>query len=266
MICSKCNNECDHTNLCGCQDAPLTTPNYTLPTCASDEPCYEILDAKCIVYTGDPIMCGESVIVNTNDSVSEAFQSITDLACSSGGTTFTYEIGQYVASEGGVIAHRWLSTTAFGLPTAGATQNYLVVDTNDLSGAAQWASVNADITNCESTWDGTTNTASMITAGAGSGIIAGTAAVLCNNSTNNSKTDWYLPAIDELIKIWENRWAISQGITNASGTQVEFTDYWSSTEGNVVSAWAFNFYLGHTSNSFTKSSSYNVRAFRRFSI
>ena len=77
MICSKCNNECDHTNLCGCQDAPLTTPNYTLPTCASDEPCYEILDAKCVMYTGDPIMCGNDIVVNTNTIMSQA---LTDLA------------------------------------------------------------------------------------------------------------------------------------------------------------------------------------------
>ena len=43
----------------------------------------------------------------------------------------------------------------------------------------------------------------LIAAGAGSGITAGTAAVLCNSSTNNGKSDWYLPALDELIKIFQ---------------------------------------------------------------
>jgi len=39
------------------------------------------------------------------------------------GTTseYTYEIGQYVSTEGGVIAHRWLSTTAGGSPSAGSS-------------------------------------------------------------------------------------------------------------------------------------------------
>ena len=115
--------------------------------------------------------------------------SIEELATLIGGSAFQYEIGQYVASEGGVIAHRWLSTSAFGTPTAGTVQNYLVLDTDDI-GPAVWASSQVDITNVESTWDGTTNTANMIAAGAGGGITAGTAAVLCNNSTRNGKTDW----------------------------------------------------------------------------
>ena len=114
---------------------------------------------------------------------------------------YIYEIGQYVAAQGGVIAHRWLSTSSLGSPTSGTIQNYLVVDTADLSASAQFATLNVDISNVESTWDGFTNTANLIAAGAGSGITAGTAAVLCNSSTNNGKSDWYLPAIDELSKI-----------------------------------------------------------------
>ena len=50
-----------------------------------------------------------------------------------GFTGLTYEIGEYVPSEGGVIAHRWLSTSAGGFPTAGTVQNYLVVAKEDAS-------------------------------------------------------------------------------------------------------------------------------------
>ena len=192
--------------------------------------------------------------------------SIEELANLIGGSAFQYEIGQYVASEGGVIAHRWLSTSPFGTPTAGTVQNYLVLDTNDLSNAALWGTLNANIPNVESTWDGNTNTANMIAAGAGSGITPGTAAFLCDTSTNNGKTDWYLPALDELNKVWDNRWEIAQGITAASGTQLATTSYWSSTENVAATAWNFRFDLGYV-NFFGKSSNnFYVRAMRRFSI
>jgi hypothetical protein len=178
---------------------------------------------------------------------------------------YIYEIGQYVAAQGGVIAHRWLSTSSLGSPTFGTIQNYLVVDTADLSTSAQWASLDVDISNVESAWDGFTNTANLIAAGAGGGITAGTAAILCDSSTNNGKSDWYLPAIDELFKIWQNRWEIAQGIASVSGTQLSFTDYWSSTEVGITTAWNFPFFAGSTGNK-NKSDTYYVRAVRKFSI
>jgi hypothetical protein len=178
---------------------------------------------------------------------------------------YIYEIGQYVAAQGGVIAHRWLSTSSLGSPTSGTIQNYLVVDTADLSTSAEWATLNVNISNVESTWDGTTNTTNLIAAGAGSGITAGTAAVLCNSSTNNGKSDWYLPALDELIKIFQNRWDIAQGITTASGTQLAFNIYWASTEDDSTTAWGFTFISG-ISNIRPKANSLYVRAVRKFSI
>ena len=141
----------------------------------------------------------------------------------------------------------------------------MVVDTADLSTSASWATSNVNISNVESTWDGTTNTANLIAAGAGGGITAGTAAVLCNNSTNNGKLDWYLPAIDELSKIWQNRWDIAQGITNASGTQLAFATYWSSLEYDFENAWRFFFESGGTKED-TKDNMLYVRAVRKFSI
>lgn len=181
------------------------------------------------------------------------------------GSGYIYEIGQYVAAEGGVIAHRWLSTSSLGSPTFGTIQNYLVVDTADLSTSASWATSNVNISNVESTWDGTTNTANLIAAGAGGGITAGTAAVLCNNSTNNGKLDWYLPAVDELSKIFQNRWDVAQGITNASGTQIALGTYWSSLESNTTDAWHFTF-KGGVPDSESKNNTNYVRAIRKFSI
>ena len=178
---------------------------------------------------------------------------------------YTYEIGQYVASEGGVIAHRWLSTSAGGSPTAGTVQNYLVLDTTDLSLSAEWATINVDISNVESTWNGATNTANLIVAGAVGGITSGTAAVLCDNSTNEGKSDWYLPAIDELNKVWDNRWEIAQGLTIATGTQLAFDNYWSSSEFNVQYAFLFSFTNGDFTDAL-KGDLFSVRAMRKFSI
>jgi hypothetical protein len=178
---------------------------------------------------------------------------------------YIYEIGQYVAEQGGVIAHRWLSTSSLGSPTFGTIQNYLIIDTEDLSTSAQFASLNADIPNVESTWDGFINTANLIAAGAGSGITAGTAAVLCNNSTNNGKSDWYLPALDEFNKVYDNRWDIAQGIANASGTQLQISFYLSSTERNTSQLFAFSLEEG---SFFFLNKDYNacVRGMRKFSI
>ena len=175
---------------------------------------------------------------------------------------FQYEIGQYVASEGGVIAHRWLSDISLGSPTTGSFQNYLVLDTNNLSTSASWGLNGTDVANCESTWDGIANTTSMISAGAA----VGTAAVLCDNSNNNGKSDWYLPAIDELNIVLNNRFSISQGISDASGTQLGFNTYWSSTESNSTSAYLLFFGNFYPIANTTKPLSYYVRAIRKFSI
>lgn len=181
--------------------------------------------------------------------------------------TWDYEIGEYVASEGGVIFHRWLSALPGGAPGNGSVQNYLVVDTNDLSSAAQWATLSVNIPNVESTWDGNTNTTNLIAAGALSGITAGTAAALCNSSTNNGKTDWYLPAVDELSKVWINRWEVAQGISAAAGTQIDFWFYWSSTQDSnnpsFTTALTFLYGVGQASSE-SKMNTYYVRAVRKF--
>lgn len=193
------------------------------------------------------------------------FKDLETQIAAGGGSQFTYEIGQYVVAEGGVIAHRWLSTVPNGTPTAGTTENYIVVDLNDLSSSAQWASINVDISNVESTYDGQTNTANLIAAGAASGITVGTAAQLCDVSTAQGKSDWYLPAIDELSKLWQNRWEVAQGINLAAGTQLLYAYYWSSTELDGTNAFYFLFSNGYASRD-NKSKANYVRAVRRFSI
>lgn len=75
---------CNHTNInCGCKDSFLTSP-APCPTpadCPEAQPCSEVFDAQCIVYTGDPIICDQDTVVATNDNVAEALQQIVDYVC-----------------------------------------------------------------------------------------------------------------------------------------------------------------------------------------
>jgi len=68
---------------CGCQDTMLTSP-APCPTpigCPSPEPCSEVFDAQCVIYTGDTITCDTDVIITTNTNVPRALESIVDYFC-----------------------------------------------------------------------------------------------------------------------------------------------------------------------------------------
>jgi hypothetical protein len=179
---------------------------------------------------------------------------------------YTYEIGQYVASQGGVIFHRWKSTSAFGTPTAGTIQNYLVLSLTDVSVGTSYSTIDVDILNVESYWDGLTNTANLIAAGAGSGITVGTAAELCDSLVTGGKSDWYLPAAFELLTVYKNLWDIQRGIETAAGTAIGNIEYWSSTETGQSTALILKFADGLIENTKKATALYSVRAARRFSI
>jgi hypothetical protein len=57
---------------CGCNE----------PVCPTPQPCTEITDSKCIIYTDAAIKCGEDTVVTTNSSVSTALNQIVDYLCS----------------------------------------------------------------------------------------------------------------------------------------------------------------------------------------
>lgn len=175
------------------------------------------------------------------------------------GTSFKYEIGEYVPSEGGVIYHRFLT---------GTTQNYLVVDTQDLAQAIVWSDQPSTASGAISLWDGQSNTNLITTQ---PGALSG-AGFLCAASTNNGKTDWYLPAIQELNKLWNNLLEVSQGIETAGGNQFNTEPgedrYWSSTEYSLYpDNNAFNYaFISGNSRFLNKNETMNVRAVRKFSI
>ena len=174
---------------------------------------------------------------------------------------FTYEIGEYVEDEGGVIFHRYIDN---------GVQYYLVVDTTNLSTSSAWSNVTSTLigSTAQSTWDGLSNSNAIV---GQAGFTAG-AAKLCLDSTNNSKSDWYLPAIDELNLLYNNRFNVNKTLSgnssfgNISGaTQILYNIYWSSTEFSASNAWYFSFRSGIADND-GKVNAFYIRALRKFSI
>jgi hypothetical protein len=177
-----------------------------------------------------------------------------------GGGNFTHYIGEEFG--GGVVFHLWKD--------AAGAEHGLIVDKVDLSTAQEWSNVwDVEIgPAAQSTWDGLSNSNAIV----GQAGHTSSAAALCLNSTNGGYTDWYLPAIDELERLYTNRLEVNatlRGISGASelkrydsATQ-NYVSYWSSAEGYVNYAWMFDFGNGNAYGNL-KGTTYYVRAVRAF--
>jgi len=176
-----------------------------------------------------------------------------------GNCCFEYEIGQYLEAEAGVIFHRWFE---------GTDQKYLVVGLEDLTlgGNVAWSGTTNVLigSTAQSVWDGNTNTNAINTQDS----TANKAATECLAYVYGGKSDWYLPAIQELNKIWNNLFEVSQGIDDGLGQQFTYTAsangyYWASTEFDANNAWKFDFSAGSVFTD-AKSAISNVRPVRKF--
>jgi hypothetical protein len=98
---------------------------------------------------------------------------------------------------------------------------------------------------------GAANTA-IVSAACGTG----TAARLCADLVLNGYSDWYLPSLDELQKLYINRSSIGGFATGV---------YWSSSEYVATNAWGINFGIGFTGNGGKYATDHYVRAVRAFS-
>ena len=78
-------------------------------------------------------------------------------------------------------------------------------------------------------------------------------------------SDWYLPAVDELLLIHENQVAINRGLNRRGYEEITNKYYWSSTEDDDYEfcAWYVDVYGGDTLN-FNKRGNYYVRAVSAF--
>lgn len=195
------------------------------------------------------------IIAGTNVTISPIGGTGAVTINSSGGTAFTYEIGEYVANQGGVIFHRYLE---------GGNENYLVVALTDQSTSQAWSNVDNVLIGptAQSLWDGLSNS-NAIVAQPGE---TSSAALTCLNYSVGSINDWYLPSIQELRKLWINYLEVSKTLSQTSGaTLLSNQNYWSSTEDDDSSAWFVKFNSGIADNNNKIVANY-VRAVRKFTI
>ena len=91
------NNTCKK---CGCEDSfmPSPAPCPTPIGCPNPEPCSEVLDSQCVIYSGSNILCNAELLVTTNDSIAEAIQNIVDYFCTTGPFPVT------LTSAGGTVS------------------------------------------------------------------------------------------------------------------------------------------------------------------
>jgi hypothetical protein len=307
---------------CGYQDSFMVSP-APCPTpvgCPTPQPCSEVFDAQCVRYTGLPLSCTVAQtfnaspnpnpaptgpIVNTNDTVAEALESIVDYICTEtivstdiecdtdvvveSGTTvtdalvdivdyfcnntpapgYTYEIGEYVESQGGVIFHRYKD---------GTTEHYLVVAKSDAATSASWDNRigpgQPPMLMNTSSWNGASNYL-ILSGSTGSQFTSAAYAVSIYNSVVLI-SGWYLPAIDELNLLYNNRFNVNRTLSGNSSfgsisgaTEIINENYWSSTEKNQTEALIFNFGIAGTytgAGASMKTGSLRVRAIRKFSI
>jgi hypothetical protein len=131
-------------------------------------------------------------------------------------------------------------------------QHGLIISTSDQGHLVLWSNGNFTVTGATATALGTGNAnTNTIIASQGEGNYA---AKICYDLVSGDYSDWYLPSLEELGKMYINRVAIGIPTDN---------EYWSSTEINLNGAWSM--YFGNGSNLPTgKDFPDDVRAVRSF--
>jgi hypothetical protein len=159
-----------------------------------------------------------------------------------GGSSNDFYLGQ--DTLGGIVFYIYIG--------GDGNQHGLIVNKNEST--AQWQS-SGTTTNATRSWDGVYNT----------GLMTGSpAAMYVNGLTDGGFTDWYLPSLDELNILWNNRFHANKALNTGGFTLLSNNGYWSSTEANATGAFGLYFYDGNPSVSNKNSTTGYVRAVRAF--
>jgi hypothetical protein len=171
----------------------------------------------------------------------------------SGNSGFSHYIGEKYG--GGVIFHLWQDSLG--------QEHGLIVAINNQSTSHVWSNINSALigTNAQSGWDGLSNSNAIV----GQAGHINSAAKLCLDLVSGNQNDWYLPSIDELVLLWQNRFNVNKSLSTITGATIieNLYFFWSSSEGDGNLAWNFSFYSG-TANYNNKFNTYFVRAIRAF--
>lgn len=176
--------------------------------------------------------------------------SLVDLKSQVGGGS--HYIGEHY--QGGVIYHLYKDPDG--------SEHGLIVSIDYQSLFEIWSDGLAVPATATSTWNGLSNTnAASIQPGATYG-----AWKLCQDYTYDGYNDWFLPSVDQLTLLWDNRFNVNKTLSNIGGIEIYFNDLWSSTEYNYQSAFTFSFFDGRANiTAFpNKNYQYHVRAIRQF--
>ncbi|GHV84535.1 hypothetical protein AGMMS50230_01430 [Spirochaetia bacterium] len=176
------------------------------------------------------------------------------LSCGAGaGWTPEYALGDRGPGGGKIF---YVSETGFG---PGNAWHYLEAAPEDISSHKEWASAGSMYltTSLPGTktdiGTGAANTDTILAKDA-----TAPAAEACKHSNYGGKTDWFLPSIDELKLMYQNRTFIDNLLLG--GTDV----YRSSSELSDTNAYSFRTFTGTVYTDQAKTSASAVRAIRAF--
>jgi len=88
MACTKCNKNED----CGCKATSVTIDSICNPIDCGTEECSESFPAQCILYTGEDIICDETIVVTSGDSIAQSLANIVQFFCERTEPTVTADI------------------------------------------------------------------------------------------------------------------------------------------------------------------------------
>ncbi len=183
---------------------------------------------------------------NINGNINNQFDLINLINQSNGPRYIGEKFG------GGVIFYLWKDQNNI--------QHGLIVSIVNQSGGTTYSNVNGNI-GASTTWDGQLNTSLMA---AQSGATSG-AWKFCEDYVYGGFSDWYLPSIDQLNLLFNNRFLVNKALATIPGaSQLTEADYWSSSQLSAFfNAWTFYFTTG---TAFVQDKGLNktVRAIREF--
>jgi len=195
---------------------------------------YEDLDPKPVTDGSETIIDGGTFVTVTGTGTAASPYVINSNPVTGG---FSHYLGEFY--DGGIIFHLY--------KRADGTEHALIVSLTESALLLQSVVSNTD---AESFWDGRGNTA------------------LYTNSPARTYVEamgygWYIPAIDELNLLWQNRYHVNKGLAAQGATLLYISDYWSSTEVTASSlAWNFYFESGNAYSGYPKSNVRMVRGVR----
>jgi len=158
---------------------------------------------------------------------------------------------------GGVIFHLWKDNAGI--------EHGLIVSIIDQSTSQAWSNITSTLigSTAQSSWNGLSNSNAIV----GQAGHTNSAAKLCLDLVSGDQSDWYLPSIDELFFLWNNRLYVNRTLSNIIGATVlpNSARYWSSTEDDASVVWGFHLGDGGANvNRYGKTSYRSVRAVRAF--